>query len=208
MQDILPMIFPVLTDFNSNIKIIIPNQCQDNSYIYVKYFINNVFGFNNEIIIMNDKKSVDEKLSEALDTEFESEAKQIESKRKVTQIQVNAPDSEKDYWLVRKNMKELIKQGEEAIDGILNVAVQGDAPRAYEVAAQMIKTVADVNKDLIDLHKKVKEINKEEVNINNTTNQSIYVGSTSDLQDLINQERSRTKAMNRDIIDTEIVDDK
>ena len=71
----------------------------------------------------------------------------------------------------------------------------------------MIKTVADVNKDLIDLHKKVKEINKEEVNINNTTNQSIYVGSTSDLQDLINQERSRTKAMTSDIIDTEIVDE-
>jgi len=160
-------------------------------------------------IIMSDKKSIDEKLSEALDIEFKTEeTKEIEKPSHIREIDVDAVDSEKDYWLVRKNMKELIKQGEEAIDGILNVATQGDAPRAYEVAAQMIKTVADVNKDLIDLHKKVKEINKEEVNINNTTNQSIYVGSTSDLQDLINQERSRTKAMTGDIIDTEIVDDK
>jgi len=158
---------------------------------------------------MSDKKSIDEKLSEALGIEFKTEeTKEIEKPSHIREIDVDAVDSEKDYWLVRKNMKELIKQGEEAIDGILNVATQGDAPRAYEVAAQMIKTVADVNKDLIDLHKKVKEINKEEVNINNTTNQSIYVGSTSDLQDLINQERSRTKAMTGDIIDTEIVDDK
>jgi hypothetical protein len=161
-------------------------------------------------IIMNDKKTVDEKLSEALDVEFKTEEqpKEITKPSHIQEVEVDAVDSEKDYWLVRKNMKELIKQGEEAIDGILNVAVQGDAPRAYEVAAQMIKTVAEVNKDLMDLHKKVKEINKEEINVNNTTNQSIYVGSTSELQDLINQERSRTKAMTGNIIETEIVDDK
>ena len=157
---------------------------------------------------MNNKKTVDEKLSEALDVKFESkeDVKEIEKPSHVREIEVDAVDSEKDYWLVRKNMKELIKQGEDAIDGILNVATQGDAPRAYEVAAQMIKTVADTNKDLMDLHKKMKDINKEEINMNSTTNNSIYVGSTSDLQDLINQERSRTKAMTGDIIDTEIVD--
>jgi len=157
---------------------------------------------------MKHKKTVDEKLSDALEIEFETEeTKEITKPSHIKEIEVNAEDSEKDYWLVRKNMKELIKQGEDAIDGILNVAIQGDAPRAYEVAAQMIKTVADVNKDLMDLHKKVKEINQEEININNTTNQSIYVGSTSDLQDLINQERSRTKAITEDIIDTDIVND-
>jgi len=156
---------------------------------------------------MKNKKTVDEKLSEALDTKFETKelSKPIPAHTKA--IEVQAVDSEKDYWLVRKNMKELISTGEDAIEGIIKVATEGDSPRAYEVAAQMIKTVAEVNKDLIDLHKKVKEINKEEVNINNTTNQSIYVGSTSDLQDLINQERSRTKAVTQDIIDTDIIDD-
>jgi hypothetical protein len=154
------------------------------------------------------KKSVNDKLSEALDINFESEKpKEITKPSHVREIEVSAVDSEKDYMLVRKNMKELIKQGEHAIDGILNVATEGDAPRAYEVAAQMIKTVADVNKDLINLHKQVKELKKEEINIHNTTNQSIYVGSTSDLQDLINQERSRTKALSDNIIDTEVIDD-
>ena len=157
---------------------------------------------------MKHKKTVDEKLSEALDTGFETKEISKPIPPNAREIEVQAVDSEKDYWLVRKNMKELIKQGEDAIDGILNVATQGDAPRAYEVAAQMIKTVAEVNKDLIDLHKKVKDINKEEVNINNTTNQSIYVGSTSDLQDLINQERSRTKAITTgEIIDMDTIDD-
>lgn len=159
----------------------------------------------------NEKKTVNEKLSEALDTKFKpKESKELSKSLppNANAIEVKAVDSEKDYWLVRKNMKDLIKTGEDAIDGILKVATEGDAPRAYEVAAQMIKTVADCNKDLIELHKKMKEIKREDLILNqhNTTNQSIYVGSTSDLQDLINQERSRKKAITEDIIDTEIVD--
>jgi hypothetical protein len=162
-------------------------------------------------IIMSDKKSVNDKLSEALDIEFETEAKQIESKRKVTEIQIDAADSEKDYWLVRRNMKELISTGEDAIEGILKVATEGDSPRAYEVAAQMIKTVSEANKDLIDLHQKMKTINKEEVNIHNTTNNSLYIGSTKELQNLINTERSTNKkkleGRSEDIIDAEVIEE-
>ena len=158
-------------------------------------------------IIMKPKKTVDEKLSESLDTTFESKEKKVTKGRKVTEIQVDAVDSEKDYWLVRKNMKELISTGEEAIEGILKVATEGDSPRAYEVAAQMIKTVAEANKDLMDLHKKMKDINKEETNINNTTNNALYIGSTSELQDLINQSRSAKKALSNDVIDAEVVED-
>jgi len=161
-------------------------------------------------IIMSDKKSVDEKLSEALDIEFEKEAKEIETKRKITQVEIDANDSEKDYWLVRRNMKELISTGEDAIEGILKVATEGDSPRAYEVAAQMIKTVSEANKDLIDLHQKMKSINKEEVNIHNTTNNSLYIGSTKELQNLINTERSTNKQKlegGKDIIDGEVIED-
>ncbi len=94
--------------------------------------------------------------------------------------------------------------GQDAIDGILSVAQDSDSPRAYEVAGQMIKAVADMNKDLMDLHNKMKVITKEETTINHNTNNSIYVGSTSDLQDLINQSRSAKKALN--IVD-EVEDD-
>ena len=159
------------------------------------------------IIIMNDKKkTVDEKLSEALNTEFKPKELSKSIPPHAKEIEVKGTDSEKDYWLVRKNMKELIKTGEDAIDGILKVATEGDSPRAYEVAAQMIKTVADANKDLMDLHKKMKDINKEDIHMHSTTNNSIYVGSTSELQDLINHERSTKKALTRDIIDAEVID--
>ena len=157
---------------------------------------------------MNDKKkTVDEKISKMLNTEFKPKELSKPIPSTAREIEVKANDSEKDYWLVRKNMKELIKTGEDAIDGILKVATEGDSPRAYEVAAQMIKTVADANKDLIDLHKKMKDISKEEINMNSTTNNSIYVGSTSELQDLINHERSTKKSLlTKDIIDAEVID--
>jgi len=159
---------------------------------------------------MSNKKSVNEKLSEALDVEFEKKVKEIEVKRKVIRVEVDASDSKKDYWLVRENMKELISTGEDAIEGILKVATEGDSPRAYEVAAQMIKTVSEANKDLIDLHQKMKVINKEEVNIHNTTNNSLYIGSTKELQNLINTERSTNKkkleGVHDVVIDGEVID--
>jgi len=153
---------------------------------------------------MSHKKTVDEKLSEALDINFEKETTQIIKKTENLPVK-RSEDVEKDYGLVRGNIRELIKTGEEAIDGILRVATEGDHPRAYEVAAQMIKTVAEMNHDLIDLHKKMKDIKKEETTINQTTQNSLYVGSTSDLQDLINQSRSAKKALTHDdeIIDVE-----
>jgi len=161
-------------------------------------------------IIMSNKKSVNEKLSEALDVEFEKKVKEIEVKRKVIRVEVDASDSKKDYWLVRENMKELISTGEDAIEGILKVATEGDSPRAYEVAAQMITTVSEANKDLIDLHQKMKVINKEEVNIHNTTNNSLYIGSTKELQNLINTERSTNKkkleGVHDVVIDGEVID--
>ena len=139
-----------------------------------------------------------EGLSDALNTEFE--AKDLPM-RKQTEVNIVPLDSEKlekdltkDYANVRGNMKELIDQGQCAIDGILSVASDTDSPRAYEVAAQMIKTVAEMNKDLLDLHSKMKNIRQENVTVNNNTTNALYVGSTSDLQDLINQSRSSKKA--------------
>ena len=160
-----------------------------------------------------EKKSVDEKLSEALEVQYETE-QEVETSivKKETNLPISKEKMDKDLQLdynqVRGNIKNLIGTGKEAIDGILNVAIESDAPRAYEVASQMIKTVSEMNKDLIDLHHKMKNI--EEIEVNSTTNNSIYVGSTKDLQDLINQSRSAKKALETydEVIDGEIVDDK
>jgi len=161
---------------------------------------------------MRKKKTVDEKICDALDLEHEEEETQLmKPSPEESDIVVSdkSKDIEKDYTSVRKNLKEIINKGNGAIDGILAVASEGDSPRAYEVAAQMIKTVAEANKDLMELHKKVKEISKEETNYNATTNNAIYVGSTKELQELVNQSRSASRRIssNDNIIDTKILED-
>lgn len=134
-----------------------------------------------------------EKISESLGIPFVSE-----EKKENNIVQVKTDESkqlEVDFQQVRKNLKNLVSTGEEAIEGILKVAQEGDSPRAYEVAATMLKTVSEINKDIIDIHHKMKQIEKPNIVEKNTTNNSIYVGSTSDLQDLINTARSRKKAI-------------
>jgi len=163
------------------------------------------------------KKSVDEKISEALNLNFDNDNSNKElDKPKVTEIVVNKElqlddDQKSDYTLVRNNLKEIIATGQSAIEGILNVADEGEAPRAYEVVSQLINTVASANKDLIDLHKKFKDLRvdtSETAQQAGVTNNSIYVGSTKELQDLVNQSRSASRriAINEDdIIDGEVV---
>ena len=135
---------------------------------------------------------------------LEKEKKDI-VKKKPTEITVDHkdiqdPDLKKDYLATRKNLMDLIDNGKDAIQGIMNVAEEGEHPRAYEVVAQLIKTVADVNKDLIDIHKKVKDVEVTKVENNETTNNSIFIGSTSELQNLINANRSTKKVVN-EIVD-------
>ena len=139
-----------------------------------------------------------EVISEALNTSFvDFEAKDkiknelVKNKKEIKDL--TKTDAEQDYNKIRKNLYGLLGDGKEAIDGILKVATEGDSPRAYEVVAQLLNTVSAINKDLMDLHKQVKEVNKEENVYNSTTTNAIYVGSTSDLQDIINPDRSRVK---------------
>ena len=112
-----------------------------------------------------------------------------------TPIQKTEKGLDTDFEYAKDNIKMLIANGSEAIEEILKVAKAGDSPRAYEVVSQLLKTVADMNKDLLSLHQQAKAVKKETVNVKNTTNNSIYVGSTSELQDLINKDRSRSKAL-------------
>lgn len=104
------------------------------------------------------------------------------------QVVVNKEDPDKDYTTVRENLKEIVRRGQEAIDGIMVVAAETQSPRAYEVVATLIKSVSDANKDLIGLHKQMKELKKIEIQGDSNTsitNNSIFVGSTSDLQKML-----------------------
>ena len=95
-------------------------------------------------------------------------------------------DIEKDYEYTRGNLYSIIEKGQEAINGILELAQESEMPRAYEVAGQLIKSVADATDKLMDLQKKLKDVNEEQETKGPTTvNNALFVGSTADLQKLL-----------------------
>jgi len=97
-------------------------------------------------------------------------------------------DVEKDYRYTRGQLYSLIEKGQEAINGIMEVAGESASPRAYEVAGQLIKSVADSTDKLMDLQKKMKDIDEEKSKTqNNVTNNALFVGSTSELSKLLKQ---------------------
>jgi len=139
---------------------------------------------------MKDNGNVDKNLSEVFDVEPIVENIEVvegkielakDSENRISKINANS-----DYDLVRQNLKDIIDQGKIAIEGILDVAGEGDSPRAYEVVSQLLKSTSEANKDLLDLHKKKKELEKEDSGPKNqTTNNNLFVGSTKDLQKMI-----------------------
>ena len=101
-------------------------------------------------------------------------------------IQKLTDDVSKDYDYTRGNLYSLIEKGQEAINGIMEVAGETASPRAYEVAGQLIKSVADSTDKLMDLQKKLKEIDEDSPKKQNTvTNNALFVGSTSELSKMI-----------------------
>ena len=94
-------------------------------------------------------------------------------------------DVKQDYETSRAALHMLVMKGQEAVDGILDVARASDHPRAYEVAATTIKAVGDVTDKLIDLQSKMKELDKEDKKGPTNVTNAMFVGSTSDLQKML-----------------------
>ena len=103
-------------------------------------------------------------------------------------------DITKDYEYTRGNLYSIIEKGQEAINGILELAQDSEMPRAYEVAGQLIKSVSDATDKLMDLQKKLKDVNEEDTKgPTNVTNNALFVGSTADLAKLIKGEQKASK---------------
>ena len=96
-------------------------------------------------------------------------------------------DQKSEYGEVRCNIKDVIDNSKVAIEGILKVASETDSPRAYEVVSQLLKTASEANKDLIDLHKQMKDLEKDDT-IKKVTNNAFFVGSTKELQEMIQKQ--------------------
>ena len=93
-----------------------------------------------------------------------------------------------DYEYSRDTYYELIEKGRESLDLMIEVARESEHPRAFEVLSGMIKNVSDVTDRLMNLQKKTKDINKDEKQISGTTNQNLFVGSTTDLQRMLQEQ--------------------
>ena len=99
---------------------------------------------------------------------------------------ITKDDITRDYEYTRGNLYSIIEKGQEAINGILELAQESDMPRAYEVAGQLIKSVSDATDKLMDLQKKLKDVNEEKESKGPTTvNNALFVGSTAELQKLL-----------------------
>ncbi len=94
-------------------------------------------------------------------------------------------DLKKDYEYTRGNLYSIIEKGQEALNGILELAQESEMPRAYEVAGQLIKNVADATDKLIDLQKKLKDIDEQKVKGPTNVTNALFVGSTAELSKLL-----------------------
>ena len=125
-------------------------------------------------------------LNDTFNTDPVEDTDIVKEEKRKSQIQKLTDDVSKDYDYTRGNLYSLIEKGQEAINGIMEVAGETASPRAYEVAGQLIKSVADTTDKLADLHKKVKDIEADNPKTQNTvTNNALFVGSTSELSKML-----------------------
>ena len=130
-------------------------------------------------------------LDEAFDVSSEivsSEPEQVKPVQK--EVDAIKSDTRKDYEYTRGNLYSLIEKGQEAVNGILELAQETEQARAYEVAGQLIKSVADATDKLLDLQKKLNDVEEESSSKGptNVTN-ALFVGSTADLAKLLKQNK-------------------
>ena len=126
-----------------------------------------------------------------IDKALNIESSIVEVEKSIEKIDIvpSKPDDiRKDYEYTRANLYSLIEKGQEAINGIMELAGEGGSPRAYEVAGQLIKSVADTTDKLIDLQKKLKDVEEDTVKSpSSITNNALFVGSTSELSKILKQ---------------------
>jgi hypothetical protein len=125
---------------------------------------------------------------DAIDKALDVKAEIVEKSKEPKAIAKPEEDPEKDYEYSRAQLYTLIDKGQEAVDGILELAQDSQHPRAFEVAGQLIKSVGDVTDKLIDLQKKMKDLEKPQGGQSpKTVNNTMFVGSTADLQKMLKQ---------------------
>ena len=128
-------------------------------------------------------KEIDKTLDNLLDINSD-----IKQETKLVKVPARTENIETDYKYARENPYDLVERGQDAIDGILELSKETEHPRAYEVAGQLIKTVSETAEKLIDIQKKLKDLEKEDSSVK-TQHNHLYVGSTSELQKFLKKNK-------------------
>ena len=110
---------------------------------------------------------------------------------KIDKVKSSVDDVRKDYDYTRGNLYSIIEKGQEAINGILELAQESEMPRAYEVAGQLIKNVADATDKLMDLQKKLKDVEEEKQSGPSNVTNALFVGSTAELAKLLKDQSKK-----------------
>ena len=127
-----------------------------------------------------------EELDNTFNVESEIVSKETDSNlQKIESMKSSVEDIKKDYEYTRGNLYSLIEKGQEAINGILELAQESEMPRAYEVAGQLIKNVADATDKLMDLQKKLKDVEEDKSKGPTNVTNALFVGSTAELAKLL-----------------------
>ena len=132
-------------------------------------------------------------INNSLDIEVVDEDESLPSKKESKALEKNKDDSTRDYEYTRGNLYSLIEKGQEALDSIMEVAQEGQQPRAFEVVSQLIKNVADTTDKLVDLQQKMKVLKEEDSRGPSTVNNALFVGSTAELQKLLKNQSDPKK---------------
>jgi hypothetical protein len=133
---------------------------------------------------------MDNKFQQNMEDIFNITPMDEEEQPKLEKVDVTSVDIETDYKYARGELYELIQKGQVAIEELLDVARSSNHPRAYEVAFQGIKNVADITDKLSDLQKKMKDLGQEEKKGPTTVNNTMFVGSTADLAKMLKKAKN------------------
>ena len=143
--------------------------------------------------------SIDDKLNEVLNIADQFVKEEKNTIKNPLEIATEPPkpvapeniDVDTDFETGRNELYKMLEKGNTAIDGILNLAKEGEHPRAYEVAGQLIKTQSEIAQNLLDLQGTLKKIKEEKGNVPKNVTNALFVGSTTELQKLIKKNKDK-----------------
>ena len=141
--------------------------------------------------------SIDEKIDNALGITHDLAQELVSPKPIVRRPPDDLDHADVDYKYSRENFYNLVERGQDAIDGILEVAKEGQHPRAYEVVGQLIKNVSEVTQKLVDLQEKMKKLKEVPDNAPQNVTNALFIGSTKELQNLLKDKSNGTNKLQR-----------